>query len=171
MKLPGRCIKVHCANRERIATLHAPKAVPSGCREGPDLHKKAGPLAAVNVAAALERRQALVRGSREDEQLGRPSLLRAAAQKGRSASPPAQKERAGRPRPKKTGSGERRRAKSQKEDLITVGFEPTPSRTSALSWRLRPLGQVTSHDRCTSGSFASMRRPPPTEAPAGFGSV
>ena len=26
--------------------------------------------------------------------------------------------------------------------MTTVGFEPTLSRTSALSWRLRPLGQV-----------------------------
>ena len=25
----------------------------------------------------------------------------------------------------------------------TVGFEPTPRRTSALNWRLRPLGHVT----------------------------
>ena len=31
----------------------------------------------------------------------------------------------------------------QKSLLIAVGFEPTPSRTSALSWRLRPLGQAT----------------------------
>jgi hypothetical protein len=27
--------------------------------------------------------------------------------------------------------------------MIAVGFEPTPLRTSALSWRLRPLGQTT----------------------------
>ena len=27
--------------------------------------------------------------------------------------------------------------------LKAVGFEPTPSRTSALSWRLRPLGQAS----------------------------
>ncbi len=26
--------------------------------------------------------------------------------------------------------------------MSTVGFEPTPFRTSALSWRLRPLGQI-----------------------------
>ena len=25
--------------------------------------------------------------------------------------------------------------------MTPVGFEPTPFRTSALSWRLRPLGQ------------------------------
>ena len=79
---------------------------------------------------------------------------------------PAPERKGGRPRPKK-GRGRvcrpspRGAAARQKEDLITVGFEPTPSRTSALSWRLRPLGQVTSHDRCTSGSFASMTRPPP----------
>ena len=30
-----------------------------------------------------------------------------------------------------------------KKVMIAVGFEPTPSRTSALSWRLRPLGQAT----------------------------
>ena len=71
-----------------------------------------------------------------------------AAQKGSGASVP----------PEPRGAAAR-----QKEDLITVGFEPTPSRTSALSWRLRPLGQVTIHDRCTSGSFASMRRPPHTD--------
>ena len=28
--------------------------------------------------------------------------------------------------------------------MIEVGFEPTPFRTSALSWRLRPLGHPTS---------------------------
>ena len=28
--------------------------------------------------------------------------------------------------------------------MNTVGFEPTPFRTSALSWRLRPLGHVSS---------------------------
>lgn len=27
--------------------------------------------------------------------------------------------------------------------MIEVGFEPTPFRTSALSWRLRPLGHLT----------------------------
>ena len=27
--------------------------------------------------------------------------------------------------------------------MIKVGFEPTPFRTSALSWRLRPLGHLT----------------------------
>ena len=27
--------------------------------------------------------------------------------------------------------------------MIRVGFEPTPFRTSALSWRLRPLGHLT----------------------------
>ena len=47
--------------------------------------------------------------------------------------------------------------------MTAVGFEPTPFRTSALSWRLRPLGQVTIHDRWTPGSFASMRRPPHTD--------
>ena len=26
--------------------------------------------------------------------------------------------------------------------LTTVGFEPTPVKTSALNWRLRPLGHV-----------------------------
>ena len=26
--------------------------------------------------------------------------------------------------------------------VITVGFEPTPVKTSALNWRLRPLGHV-----------------------------
>jgi hypothetical protein len=26
---------------------------------------------------------------------------------------------------------------------VGVGFEPTPFRTSALSWRLRPLGHLT----------------------------
>ena len=26
--------------------------------------------------------------------------------------------------------------------MTTVGFEPTPFQTSALNWRLRPLGQV-----------------------------
>ena len=34
--------------------------------------------------------------------------------------------------------------------MIAVGFEPTPSRTSALSWRLRPLGQVTVCDEVSS---------------------
>ena len=29
------------------------------------------------------------------------------------------------------------------QKLIKVGFEPTPLRTSALSWRLRPLGHLT----------------------------
>ena len=28
------------------------------------------------------------------------------------------------------------------ECLITMGFEPTPVKTSALNWRLRPLGHV-----------------------------
>lgn len=28
--------------------------------------------------------------------------------------------------------------------MVAVGFEPTPSRTSALNWRLGPLGQTTS---------------------------
>ena len=32
--------------------------------------------------------------------------------------------------------------KKAKRTLIAVGFEPTPSRTSALSWRLRPLGHA-----------------------------
>ena len=27
--------------------------------------------------------------------------------------------------------------------MITEGFEPSPLRTSALSWRLRPLGHVS----------------------------
>ena len=27
--------------------------------------------------------------------------------------------------------------------MVAVGFEPTPSRTSALNWRLGPLGQTT----------------------------
>ena len=27
--------------------------------------------------------------------------------------------------------------------MIAEGFEPSPLRTSALSWRLRPLGQTT----------------------------
>ena len=26
--------------------------------------------------------------------------------------------------------------------MTTVGFEPTPVKTSALNWRLRPLGQM-----------------------------
>ena len=73
------------------------------------------------------------------------------AQKGSGASVP----------PEPRGAAAR-----QKEDLITVGFEPTPSRTSALSWRLRPLGQVTIHDRWTSGSFASMKAPAPQRHPA-----
>jgi hypothetical protein len=30
-----------------------------------------------------------------------------------------------------------------KKIMIKVGFEPTPFRTSALSWRLRPLGHLT----------------------------
>ena len=30
--------------------------------------------------------------------------------------------------------------------MIRVGFEPTPFRTSALSWRLRPLGHLTNND-------------------------
>ena len=29
------------------------------------------------------------------------------------------------------------------KNMIRVGFEPTPFRTSALSWRLRPLGHLT----------------------------
>ena len=29
------------------------------------------------------------------------------------------------------------------KSMIRVGFEPTPFRTSALSWRLRPLGHLT----------------------------
>jgi hypothetical protein len=32
---------------------------------------------------------------------------------------------------------------SKRQKMIAVGFEPTPFRTSALSWRLRPLGQAT----------------------------
>ncbi len=32
-----------------------------------------------------------------------------------------------------------------KKIVTTVGFEPTPFLTSALNWRLRPLGQVASH--------------------------
>ena len=35
--------------------------------------------------------------------------------------------------------------------MIRVGFEPTPFRTSALSWRLRPLGHLT---------FVSVLGPP-----------
>ncbi len=30
-----------------------------------------------------------------------------------------------------------------KERMANVGFEPTPFQTSALNWRLRPLGQLT----------------------------
>ena len=30
--------------------------------------------------------------------------------------------------------------------MIEVGFEPTPFRTSALSWRLRPLGHLTNFE-------------------------
>ena len=30
---------------------------------------------------------------------------------------------------------------------MRVGFEPTPFRTSALSWRLRPLGHLTFFDQ------------------------
>ena len=33
--------------------------------------------------------------------------------------------------------------------MTTVGFEPTPFRTSALSWRLRPLGHLTFFERST----------------------
>ena len=32
---------------------------------------------------------------------------------------------------------------SVKKKMVAVGFEPTPSRTSALNWRLGPLGQTT----------------------------
>ena len=32
----------------------------------------------------------------------------------------------------------------EKTKMVAVGFEPTPSRTSALNWRLGPLGQTTS---------------------------
>ena len=32
--------------------------------------------------------------------------------------------------------------------MIRVGFEPTPLRTSALSWRLRPLGQTVRCSEC-----------------------
>ena len=30
--------------------------------------------------------------------------------------------------------------------MTAVGFEPTPFRTSALSWRLRPLGHAVNAD-------------------------
>ena len=33
--------------------------------------------------------------------------------------------------------------KLKRQKMVAVGFEPTPSRTSALNWRLRPLGQTT----------------------------
>ena len=35
------------------------------------------------------------------------------------------------------------RCYEKKIKLANVGFEPTPFRTSALNWRLRPLGQLT----------------------------
>ena len=35
------------------------------------------------------------------------------------------------------------RCYEKKSKLANVGFEPTPFRTSALNWRLRPLGQFT----------------------------
>ena len=38
-------------------------------------------------------------------------------------------------------SNDKRRKKTK--SMIRVGFEPTPFRTSALSWRLRPLGHLT----------------------------
>ena len=31
----------------------------------------------------------------------------------------------------------------KEKKMVAVGFEPTPSRTSALNWRLGPLGQTT----------------------------
>ena len=36
-----------------------------------------------------------------------------------------------------------RRTLGEEKSMIRVGFEPTPFRTSALSWRLRPLGHLT----------------------------
>ena len=35
------------------------------------------------------------------------------------------------------------RIKKLQKKMVTLGFEPRPSRTSALNWRLRPLGQMT----------------------------
>ena len=34
------------------------------------------------------------------------------------------------------------RSGAKNENITAVGFEPTPFRTSALSWRLRPLGHA-----------------------------
>ena len=43
--------------------------------------------------------------------------------------------------------------------MTAVGFEPTPFRTSALSWRLRPLGQAICITlRIQYVVFASRRR-------------
>lgn len=37
--------------------------------------------------------------------------------------------------------------------MTAVGFEPTPFRTSALNWRLRPLGQTVCYYVDTGGSL------------------
>ena len=43
----------------------------------------------------------------------------------------------------------RKRENETERKMTAVGFEPTPFRTSALSWRLRPLGHAVSHQlRC-----------------------
>ena len=42
--------------------------------------------------------------------------------------------------------------------MAAVGFEPTPLRTSALSWRLRPLGHATSERLTTSFKYKKNLR-------------
>ena len=37
--------------------------------------------------------------------------------------------------------------------MVAVGFEPTPSRTSALNWRLGPLGQTTCYYSLIQGIY------------------
>jgi hypothetical protein len=54
---------------------------------------------------------------------------------------------------------EKGKCEGKKGKMVTVGFEPTPSRTSALNWRLRPLGQITFHFICNLDLEIYPRKP------------
>ena len=46
-----------------------------------------------------------------------------------------------------------RRDVGTERKMTAVGFEPTPFRTSALSWRLRPLGHAVALTDIDKGNF------------------
>lgn len=55
------------------------------------------------------------------------------------------------------------KGEKSKERMANVGFEPTPFQTSALNWRLRPLGQLTIENLITYISYTNLHTPLPTQ--------